>query len=30
MVTDHKLVRLTIIGGVFMTFAGSALHFVYG
>jgi hypothetical protein len=30
MVTDHKLVRLTIIGAVFMMLAGSALHFVYG
>lgn len=30
IVTDHKMVRLTIIGAVFMIFAGSAVHFVYG
>jgi len=26
---NHKLLRLTIVGAVFMTLAGSAMHFVY-
>lgn len=27
---NHRLLRLTVIGSIFMVLAGSALHFVYG